>query len=110
MILQPSVGTELKFLLTIDDFPGVHASSCNFRAVFYVYPGIGEITCSKTASTYVNMKQYSDNSWLCLVDTAGMGAGRLVCRLDVDVPDGDFGTAQSRTELAMIDTTIDLSR
>lgn len=50
-------------------------------------------------------KKVDENNYIILVDTADIGTGDLKCKVNAQIPDGDFAD-NYRTEIVVIDTGI----
>ena len=94
-------GTELKINVHIDPLGDLHMQDYDFECTFYIFP---------KKSVKVNkseMVKVDEDNYLALVDTTGLGVGRLHLTLIAQLPDTDFGGA-IRREIACVDTGIDI--
>lgn len=97
------LGTEIKLNIHVEPIGDVHMEDYDFTVNVYTSP-IKSIEVTKGEAIHID----EDNYVVCL-DTSKFGAGRLKCKITAQIPDGDFSDSL-RTEIAVIDTGIDIVR
>lgn len=96
-------GTEIKLNVHAEPIGDVHMEDYAFTVEVYTSP-TKSIALRKEDLIYDD----KDNYIVCL-DSSKLGVGRLKCKLTAQIPDGDFNDSL-RTEIAVIDTGIDIVR
>lgn len=94
-------GTQIKINIHIDPLGSLHMSDYDFECKFYIFPK-KSIIVKKT-----QMVKVDDDNYLALVDSTGLGVGRLHMTLTAQIPDEDFNNS-TRREIACVDTEIDI--
>ena len=97
------LGTELKLNINIEPIGGMTMDDYDFEV---------EVICGsfKKSSIVIKKeeaKKVDSNNYLICFDTAGLGAGKVMCRVTAHIPDGDFADGK-RTEITEIDTGIEI--
>ena len=98
-----NVGTEYKINVKMEPMGEIHLSNCEFEAQFYTNPTKGQ-TITKS-----EMKEIDSDNYLALVDSERTGAGELMMRIAIDLPDADFNDG-ARREVHVIKTGVKIDR
>lgn len=93
-------GTEIKMNIHIDPLGSIHMSDYDFECKFFIFPK-KYITVSKN-----DMIKVDNDNYLAIVDTTGLGIGKLHMTVLAKIPDADFG--KIRREVVCVDTGIDV--
>lgn len=96
-------GTEIKLNVHAEPIGNAHMDDYAFTVEVYTSP-TKSIALSKEELTYID-----EDNYVACVDSSKLGVGRLKCKLTAQIPDGDFDD-NLRTEIAVIDTGIDVVR
>lgn len=80
--LQPSIGTTLKILVHFE-VEGKTMDDCNFKCEFY---GRSQ---KKVIKTKKELLRIDEQNYVAIIDTNEIGAGSIMCKLSVEVPDAD---------------------
>ena len=94
-------GTEIKMNVHIEPLGQLHMSDYNFECKFYIFPKKNVIIHKK------DMIKLDNDNYLALVNTEGLGTGKLHLTLTAQIPDADFGNIL-RKEIACVDTGINI--
>lgn len=99
-VLQPSLGTTLKLLVSADLGEGIHLEDVDFSCVFF-RSGINTgQQVSKEAMMKLNQDEY-----IAVVDTNVIGTGEYYMRLTAYLPDTDVESG-IRTEVVVVPTGV----
>ncbi|MBQ1227474.1 MAG: hypothetical protein IIX79_05240 [Alistipes sp.] len=93
------LGSELKLNIHIDPLGEITMDSYDFVVTLYTSTS-RTLKVLKTQAVRID-----ENNYVVLVDTTKVGAGKLKCRVEAQVPDGDFPD-QLRTEIVVLETGI----
>ena len=85
----------------IDPLGTLHMSDYDFECKFYIFPKKAVIINKN------DMVKVDNDNYLAIVDTTGLGVGRLHMTLTAQIPDEDFDNVPRR-EVACVDTGIDI--
>lgn len=94
-------GTELKINVNIEPLGHLHMSGYEFECKFFIYPKKNVIVKKE------DMVKVDDDNYLALIDTTGLGVGKLHMTLTALIPDVDFN-GKTRREIACVDTGIEI--
>ena len=95
------LGTELKLNVNIEKIGDIAMDDYDFTVSLY---------CSTSKAVVVPKQdaiRVDDSNYIVCADTTILGAGKLKCRVEANLPDGDFSD-QLRTEVMIIDTGIEI--
>ena len=95
------LGTELKLNVNVEKMGKVTMDDYNFVVTLY---------CSTSKAIIVPKEsaiRVDDSNYIVRVDTTIIGVGKLKCKVEAELPDGDF-PEQLRTEVMIIDTGIEI--
>ena len=95
------LGTELKLNIHIDPIDGITIDNYDYTTEVYCTPR-KNIIVPKSETIRVD-----DENYIVRVDTNLIGVGKIVCRVEAEIPDGDFDDGY-RTEVAAITTNINV--
>ena len=98
------LGTELKLKVGIEPMGGLHMSEYDFEVEAYCNEK-SVVTASKKEGVLTNLVENDEDSYLALIDTSKIGAGKLKCRVIAYIKDNDFSDFL-RTEVDVKDTGI----
>lgn len=96
------IGTELKLNINIEPIDNLTMDDYDF--VIEVYSGSSRksgIVIKKEEA-----KKVDSNNYIICFDTAALGAGKVMCKIIAQIPDGDFADGK-RTEITEIATGIE---
>lgn len=107
------LGTEIKLNIHIDPIGDLTMADYDFTVEAY---------CSTKKSLIINKSKESNdprvipvtgvdekpNDYIILIDTSEVGTGNLKCKVTAYIPDPDFGLEETRTEVSIIDTGIEI--
>lgn len=98
------LGTEIKLNIHIDPIGELTMADYNFTVEAY---------CSTKKYLTINKSQAkpvenSENDYIIMIDTSEIGTGNLKCKVTAYIPDSDFGNGETRTEVSIIDTGIEI--
>lgn len=77
-------GSIRKFAVGITPINDMHMADYDFSCVFYVNNNSRAIELSKA-----DMKQINQDSYMAIVDTSKLAAGKIHCRIEAYIPDAD---------------------
>jgi hypothetical protein len=80
--LKTVEGTCIRFVVTLETPGGFTTDDIDFSIDFYVYPNKRK-TFQKAETVRID-----ENCFSVALDTAGMGAGLIMYRIDITMPDG----------------------
>lgn len=95
------LGTELKLNVNIESMGDVTMDNYDFVVTVY---------CSTSKAIIIpkaDAIRVDESNYIVRVDTTIIGAGKLKCKVEAELPDGDFPD-QLRTEVMIIDTGIEI--
>lgn len=95
------LGTELKLNIHIAPIDGVTIDGYDYTTEVYCTPR-KSIIVPKSETIRVDNENY-----IVRVDTNVIGVGKIVCRVEAHIPDGDFNDG-IRTEVVAITTNINI--
>lgn len=78
-------GSIRKFAIGITPINDIHMADYDFSCIFYVNNNSRAIELSKA-----DMKQINQDSYMAIVDTSKLAAGKIHCRIEAYVPDDDI--------------------
>lgn len=91
------VGTQIKFALSLS-LPGqLSMDEVDFAATFYTVSNRCVVIGKE------DMIRQGDNTYVCVVDTDTLGAGRIKCEVEALLPDSSMPDGK-RKEVVFIDT------
>lgn len=91
------VGTQIKFALSLS-LPGqLSMDEVDFAATFYAASNRCVVIGKE------DMLRQDDSTYVCIVDTDMLGAGRIKCEVEVLLPDSSMSDGK-RKEVVFIDT------
>lgn len=91
------VGTQIKFALSLS-LPGqLSMDEVDFAATFYTASNRCVVIGKE------DMLRQDDNTYVCIVDTDTLGAGRIKCEVEALLPDSSMPDGK-RKEVVFIDT------
>lgn len=95
------LGTELKLNVNIESMGDVTMDNYDFVVTVY---------CSTSKAIIIpkaDAIRVDESNYIVRIDTTTIGAGKLKCKVEAELPDGDFPD-QLRTEVMIIDTGIEI--
>ena len=95
------VGTQIKFALSLSLPGGLTMDEVDFSATFYT------VTNRCVAIGKGDMSRQDDGTYVCVVDTGTLGAGRIKCEVEALLPDSSMPDGK-RKEVVFIDTGEDI--
>lgn len=94
------LGTELKLNINIEPIDHTSMDDYDFKVEVYS-SSQNSITVLKRDAIRVD-----ENNYIILVDTLRLGLGNIKCKITAYIPDEDFASDFTRTEVVCINTNI----
>lgn len=98
-----NVGTEYKINIKMEPMGEIHLANCEFEAQFFTNPTRAHNIIKS------QMIMVDNDNYLAMVDSEKTGAGELMMRIAIDLPDADFADG-TRREVHVVETGIKISR
>ena len=95
------VGTQIKFALSLSLPDRLSMDEVDFSATFYA------VSNRCVAISKEGMSRQDDGTYVCIVDTDTLGAGRIKCEVEALLPDSSMPDGK-RKEVIFIDTGVDI--
>ena len=106
------IGTELKLNVNVAEIDGKNMADYDFDVKIIGGSGSKKkvITFSKEGTTLSDGLAQGDDSanYIVAFDTAQLGIGKVICRVEAHIPDGAFKGDRRRTEIAEVNTGIEV--
>lgn len=98
------LGSEIKLKVEIEPIGGHTMDDFDFSCEFYC---LGN---QPVLRTNAQMERSEDAGYIALLDTRELGVGQIRCKITGNIPDTYAGNDWLRTEVAIIDTGVYITR
>ena len=106
------IGTELKLNVNVAEIDGKNMADYDFDVKIIGGSGSKKkvITFTKQGETLSDGLAQGDDSanYIVAFDTTQLGIGKVICRVEARIPDGAFKGDRKRTEIAEVNTGIEV--
>lgn len=102
------LGTEIKLNIHIDPIGDLTMADYDFTVEAYCSAKKSLIINKSNAIPVNPAEDGKTNDYVILIDTSEVGTGNLKCKITAYIEDADFGVGETRTEVSIIDTGIEI--